>query len=227
MEARRLFGILGRSAWLIVLIAVIAGVAVGVLAANMPKAYQASTKLVVAGALLGDPPQIDEMEAAARLAQTMAELASTRPVIVAALDTLGLKITPEALRDEMSARAAPGSLFITISVRGADARSTSALANAIASQLILQAPHLLGATSTATVPPVSVVEPALPPTDPSSPSAVLYGLLAAVAAAFMVMVVVILAASRKQRAQDSLAQDDTPAWPATGVSASQVRDTRT
>ncbi len=51
----------------------------------MPKTYQASTKLVVAGALLGNPPQIDEMDAAARLAQTLAELATTRPVLVAAL----------------------------------------------------------------------------------------------------------------------------------------------
>lgn len=198
MELQRLFGILGRNALRIILVAAVAGVAVGALTANMPKTYQAGTKLVVAGALLGNPPQIDEMDAAARLAQTLAELATTRPVLLAALDTLGSKSAPEAIRDQISARAAPGSLFISIAARGDDARASAALANAVATQLILQAPQLLGATSTATVPPVSVVEAALPPTDPSSPSPLLYGLLAAVGAAFLAFVVILMAASRRQ-----------------------------
>lgn len=226
MEPQRLFGILGRNALRIILVAAVAGVAVGLLISAMPKAYQASTKLVVAGALLGNPPRIDEMDAAARLAQTLAELATTRPVLVAALDSLGDKSAPEAIHDQLSSRAALGSLFITIAARGADARSSAALANAVATQLILQAPTLLGATSKATVPPVSVVEAALPPTSPSSPSVLLYGLLAATAAAFLAIVVVLMAAFRRQEAPAP--NTSTGSWPepATG-SALRVLDPRT
>lgn len=227
MEPQRLFGTLGRNALRIILVAAVAGVVVGVLTYNMPRTYQAGTKLVVAGALLGNPPQIDQMDAAARLAQTLAELATTRPVLVAALDSLGNKSTPEAIRDQVSARAVPGSLFITIAARGDDASASAALANAVATQLIVQAPHLLGATTTATVPPVSVVEAALPPTVPSNPSALLYGLLAAAAAAFLGIVLVLMAASRPKADPAQRTDTTTSAWPRPeAATAAQVRDPR-
>ena len=200
MEFERLVGILRRKALRIVLFATLVGVGVGVLSSQMPKTYEASTTLVVAGAMLGNPPQIDQIQAAARMAQTLAELATARPVLAAALRTIGDSSTPEAFRGQVDARAAPDSLFIIVTARADDATMSARLANAVASQLVIQAPELLGATSAAVTSPINTVETALPPSSPISPRVLLYTLLAIVAAVLLAVVVAIVADYRRHPA---------------------------
>ena len=199
MEYARLAGILRRNALRIALFAALVGLGVGVVTSLMPKMYQASTKLVVAGAMLGDPPQIDQIQAATRMAQTLAELATSRPVLAAALATARDPTTPDAFRDQLSVHAAPDSLFVIVTVQATDAQSSASLANAVARQLIIQAPLLLGATSPAATSP-SIRSRAPCPRRPTSPRVMLYALLAVVTAVFVAIVVAIIADYRRRPA---------------------------
>ena len=210
MEYARLAGILRRNALRIALFAALVGLGVGVVTSLMPKMYQASTKLVVAGAMLGDPPQIDQIQAATRMAQTLAELATSRPVLAAALATARDPTTPDAFRDQLSVHAAPDSLFVIVTVQATDAQSSASLANAVARQLIIQAPLLLGATSPAATSPINTVESALPPDSPTSPRVMLYALLAVVTAVFVAIVVAIIADYRRRPAR---AAQGAPSYP--------------
>jgi capsular polysaccharide biosynthesis protein len=156
--------------------------------------------------MLGNPPQIDEISAAARMAQTLAELATTRPLITAALASAGDGTDPATFLSQLNVTAASDSLFIVVTVRATDPARSANLANAVASQLITQAPILLGSTAV-TASPVSTVEAAIAPATPSSPGPLLNGVLAGVAVAFLALILAILVDAQRTIVRPG------PSWP--------------
>ena len=117
------------------------------------------------------------------------------------------------------------SLFIVVTVRANDPASSAELANAVASQLVLQAPALLGAAPSAQR-AVLPVENALPPTGSSSTRSILYAVMAAAAAIFVgVLLAIALDYRRARRPQ---LPPPAPAWPdsATRLDVPRVTSTQ-
>jgi capsular polysaccharide biosynthesis protein len=212
MEPLRLIAVIRRNLLRIAILAVIVGVAVGIGSSYLPRTYQASTKLLVAGKMLGDPPLIDEISAASRMAQTLAELATTRPLLSAALASAGDATDPATFKDQLNVTAAPDSLFIVVTVRAADPAASANLANAVASQLIAQAPPLLGWPATATS-PVSTVETAAPPAVSTAPRSLLYGVLAGVAVAIVALALAVLLDAQRTPVRPGPSWPDRPSVP--------------
>jgi capsular polysaccharide biosynthesis protein len=210
MDYRDLWDAVRPNLLRIIAVSLAVGAIVGLVASQLPKTYEATTKLVVGGTVLGDPPSIDGIEAASRLTQTLAELAMTRPVLSAALVGVGDATDPEDFRDGVDARAAQDSLVLLITVRAPDAAQAATLANSVANELIVQSPLILGATGPGSA-LITPLERALPPSDAIAPRVLLYAVLAAVAAGIGLVVLVMVLAARGAR--DEVPAGVVPTWP--------------
>lgn len=197
MELQRLIDLIRFNLGRIILFTILIGIATGIGAAMLPKTYTATSTLVVGQALVTDPPVLDEIVASAAVAQAFADLATTRPILLAALAEANDTTPVAAFRERVDARADQGSVFVIINVRADDPQRSAALTNAVAHQLIVQGPTLLAPGKTSAQVPLTPIEAAIAPDSPTSPRVLLYALLGAAAAALAAVVVVVIAASRK------------------------------
>ena len=125
---------------IVLMTAVSGGVALGV-STLLPKAYRAEAQLTVGQLLLAPGPSYDDLLIAESLAITYAELATTRPIVDAAVAQLGWDVDPAEVSDRIEAQATTGSL-IELSVEDPDGTRAAALANAVAQELVEAAPQL-------------------------------------------------------------------------------------
>lgn len=180
-----------RRRWLVVVLAalVCAGVAFG-LAARSTAQYEATTRLVVSAP--ADGGFVDELTnrtLAVSRASAYATYASTSPAVDAALDGAGY---PEGTaRPAVESTADGESPFIIVTVTDADPAKAAAVANAYADEL-LGVVALLDATPSLAEGSLTVVDPAVVPSDPVSPRPVrdalvglVLGLVLGVGAAFV------------------------------------------
>ncbi len=141
MPLRFHLDVLRSSIWLIVLsVAVAASVAV-VVSMQLPRTYESRATLYV-GQTLGDP-QLDYsgLLASQILTQTYAELVTTRPVLLAVIADLDLEMTATDLKKKVSTEIPLEGTLLEIAVRDRDPELAASIANAIAQQLVAQAPQ--------------------------------------------------------------------------------------
>src|SRR6478672_645179 len=86
--------------------AIVFGAVAALVSMRLPKTYEAGTTLLIGRSSTGSDPGYDDLLAAQLLAQTYAELATTRPILAAVASRLRLEQTPEELARSIRAEAA-------------------------------------------------------------------------------------------------------------------------
>jgi capsular polysaccharide biosynthesis protein len=185
--ARAFAAVVRRWRWMIVIAAVAAGVAGYVVASGRAPSYTSRAVLLV-GPINTD--NADTLKASGQLAQTYAELASSRPVLDATSRRAG---GVRGLADSVTASASAVTRLLTISVSTRDAALSARIANAEAAVLVAvarqdaQAPTNAPAAKPATPAKAApdsgslrVVDPADAASSPSGHSALGIALIAAV-----------------------------------------------
>jgi capsular exopolysaccharide synthesis family protein len=120
-------------------IVVAAAVAVGVTAV-MPRVYDAQATLLVGQSLSASNPDYNQLLVSENLTATYLQLATSRPVLEAAGQSLGLAEGPDQLATQVSAEQPQSTSLITITAQASTADGAAALADAVAKALIAQSP---------------------------------------------------------------------------------------
>ena len=165
-----------RWRWTLLLAAWVAGLVSFVAISQVAPTYEARARLLV-GPVIADG---DTARAAGQLALTLAELATTAPVLQDVIDELELETTTEALTNAVSVTASETTRIL--SIRATDSGAEGAQAAAILANAV--ADHLIALTSTGIVRPegqLAVIEPATEPLEPVAPNVSLVVFLAAAA----------------------------------------------
>ena len=145
MDLRRYAAALWSAAWLIALSLVLAVVIAVAVASQLPRTFESRATLYV-GQSLNDPGLgYTSILASQAVAQSYAQLATTRPVLEGAIADLtsGRRTTrsiPIELAQRVTAEVPEQGVLLQILVRDADATQSAKLANAIGQQLLDLAP---------------------------------------------------------------------------------------
>jgi len=122
-------------------IATIAALAVSLI---MPRTYEASTKLIVGPALLGNVNDINQLLSSQQIAQTYAEAVQTQQLAQQVIADLGLSTTPDQLLQKLSSTVSRDTPIITITASDGSAGTATAIANDVAKQLIARSEAIQG-----------------------------------------------------------------------------------
>jgi capsular polysaccharide biosynthesis protein len=163
--------VMQRWRWMLLAATLAAGIAGYATASRGAPEYESSTVLLV-GPLSSNN---DTLQAAGQLAQTYAELATTRPVLTATARRLSLPELPASVE----ANASTLTRLLTVRVRHSDPRLAAAVANAEAAELIAVAERRRGTSPGAGR--LRVVEAATPSREPTGPEPLAIAILAATA----------------------------------------------
>lgn len=140
MELKHYWSIIWKWMWLIVLATGIASVASYWAVSEQPKVYQASTTLLVGQSVQSLNPDPTDIYTSQQLALTYVQIVKTETILQGVADTLGLKLTPAALRGMVNASIIQGTQLMELRVVDTDPPRAQAIANELARQLILQGP---------------------------------------------------------------------------------------
>lgn len=161
--------VMKRWRWMLLAAMLAAGIAGYATASRGEPEYESSAVLLV-GPLSSNN---DTLTAAGQLAQTYAELATTRPV----LDATARRVRVREIRTGVEANASALTRLLTVRVRQNDPRLAAAIANAEAAELIAVAERRRGTSPGAGR--LRVVEAATPNLRPTGPDPAAIALLAA------------------------------------------------
>ncbi len=162
MDAAAYFRGLLRSWWLILLVLIAGGVGGFIVHEQATPQYSASVRLIVAN----KTPGMDEQSArslSALRASTIAQVAPTSPALTAAAESAG---ESDALSG-VTASAAASESFVTITVQGPSPTVVTELAAAYPAVIDQQVDALAGSTGSDFA--LTIVSPAVLPTEPFSP----------------------------------------------------------
>jgi capsular polysaccharide biosynthesis protein/Mrp family chromosome partitioning ATPase len=195
LEVGGYFGI-ARRWWKVLLLSVVLAAGGGwFVASGLPKIYEGEARLLV-GPLNTD---FDTQRAAGQLANTYAQLATSRRVAEAVIQRLGMSMAPEDLQSATDAVPNDVTRLVVIRVQSRDPAGAAALANAVA-----EAIGTLAAESQRPEGQTQVIDPAVPPTSPVSPQVLLIVLLAAFAGFLAAISLVVLI----EYARDAVRSED-------------------
>jgi len=129
-----------RAVAVIVGAALIFGFVAIVITQLLPVSYESRATLLIGRSAAGSDPDYQDLLASQILAQTYAEVASTRPILSAVVSVLGLEDTPEQVAASMTAEASGLNSIVRITIRNADPAKAAAIANEVTQQLIAWRP---------------------------------------------------------------------------------------
>jgi polysaccharide biosynthesis transport protein len=178
-------------AWLwIVFVAVLLSAALGyLLAVRIPPTYESRAMLLV-NVSAGGAPTSSEISVSQQLVKTYSVLA-TEPVVLEPVATqLGLSVTPDQLARSVSVQPVRDTQLLTIVAQSTRPEEARDIANAVASIFIDQQRQRAAPTSSTDV--ISIVQPALLPTQPTQPRIPLIVALAAFVGALLTLVALLL-----------------------------------
>jgi tyrosine-protein kinase len=183
LELSGYFGIARR--WWAVLVLSVALAAVGgyAVASELPKVYEGEVRVLV-GPLNTD---FDTQRAAGQLANTYAQLATSRRVTDAVIQRLGVPMSSQDLVDAINAIPNDVTRLVTIRVQASDPTTAANLANAIADEI-----GTLAAETQRPEGQTQVVDPAVPPKTPIAPQVLLIVMLAAFAGFLAAISLIVL-----------------------------------
>lgn len=133
-------------AWLPLLVAsVILAAGAAFVGSNlMEKVYEAKSTLIVGQSLSAVNLEYNQLLVSQRLTATYARLATTRPILESVIKQFGLPGTADDLAKRVTAEAALDSTLLTVTARDTVPARASAIANALAEQLIAASPAIQG-----------------------------------------------------------------------------------
>jgi capsular exopolysaccharide synthesis family protein len=129
---------LRRWMWLAILGAVVAGSTSYFVSLQMPKLYEARTKLLLTPAQPGSSVTASDLTAAERLAGTYSELIKTRPVVQAGIEQAGLAVSYESALGLINVSPVRNTQLLQISAQAGNPEAAARLANSVADALIQQ-----------------------------------------------------------------------------------------
>ena len=171
--------------WWFVLLAsiVVAGAGGFVVASQLPKVYEAEVRLLV-GPLNTD---FETQRAAGQLANTYAQLATSRRISDAVLQRVGRDRPPEELQAAITAVPNDITRLVIVRVQDTNTQRAAVLANAVAEEL-----GVLAAESARPEGQTQIIDPAGPSTIQVAPQVLLIILLAAFAGLLAAISIVVL-----------------------------------
>jgi capsular polysaccharide biosynthesis protein/Mrp family chromosome partitioning ATPase len=183
--------------WWFVLLAsiVVAGVGGYVVASQLPKVYEAEVRLLV-GPLNTD---FETQRAAGQLANTYAQLATSRRISDAVLQRVGADRPAEELQEAITAVPNDVTRLLIIRVQDTDTQRAAVLANAVAEEL-----GVLAAESARPEGQTQIIDPAGASTIQVAPQVLLIVLLAAFAGLLAAISIVVLI----EYSRDAVRSDD-------------------
>jgi len=110
----------------------------------LPRVYEARATLIVGQSLSTASPDYNQLLVSQRLSSTYALVATKRPILDSVIKQLGLDLTSDQLAGRVRADDPTGSTLLTISAQDSDPDRASAIANALAEQLIAASPAIQG-----------------------------------------------------------------------------------
>ncbi len=140
MEIRHYLRILRRWWWLLLVATFLAAGGSYLATRSQPRIYSSQARVLVGTSIQSRNPDWASISMAEQLAQTYAELATTRPVLQGVLDRLGLQGSPETLRGMVAVKPVQGTQILDIAVVDTDPLRAAAIANAVAEELVRQSP---------------------------------------------------------------------------------------
>jgi polysaccharide biosynthesis transport protein len=184
MEFSGYLGVLRRWWLTLIVAAVLAALAGYLVASQMPRTYQAETRLLI-GPINADQAT---QRASGQLALTYAELATSQPLLQGLISEFALDMSTDTLSRSVTAVANDLTRLVAIRVRAADPVLAANMANGLAEAL-----SRLTAETGIAAPEgqIVLIEPAVPGSSPVAPQVALIVLLAA-AAGFLAAVMAVL-----------------------------------
>ncbi len=125
-----------RWAWLFILAAGLAGAASYWVGKQQPTVYEARARLIVGPGIDSPNPDLNALRTGSQLMQTYAKLATTRPVLEAVINELGLETTPEILKKTIRIKTDQETQILTVVVEDTDPIRAANIANAEAEMLV-------------------------------------------------------------------------------------------
>jgi succinoglycan biosynthesis transport protein ExoP len=144
VELRRQIAIVRSWFPLVVALTLLAGAAAYLVSSQLPKTYEAKATLIVGQSLSAVNPDYTQVLVSQNLSATYATVATTRPILDAAIGQLRLGVTSDDLLSHVRADAQLGSTLLTITAQDAIPARAAAIANAMAAQLIAASPAIQG-----------------------------------------------------------------------------------
>ena len=137
-DIKQYFVVLLKWWWLLLACAVVAGGSSYLGTRQMPRIYQATTTILVGQTLEQINPSGTDLWVSGQLAQTYAQLVTRRPILQRTASALGLSYVPSGAN--VSTKLVAGTQLMEISFRDTDPERARAIADQLASQLILETP---------------------------------------------------------------------------------------
>lgn len=186
LDLRDIFRALRRRLWLLIILPFVAALAAGILSyAVLDPVYSASTTLWV----IKDGEQINynDLLMNRNLTKTYAEVGRSRAVLVAVIEKLGLQdVTVKDLQEKLTVTAVRDTEILSFTMTDEDPVMAATLADAVAEAFQGQIRSFMKVEN------VSVVDPAMVPTEPVSPRKLLNIAIALVLGAMVAVGLVLL-----------------------------------
>ncbi len=132
MELKRYLGVLKRWAWLIILGAIVAGVAAYFISSNMTPIYSAAARYLIDEAPgSSNANEYSQLLTEQKLAQTYVEIATARPVLEETIIRLQLPLSVKDLRSMVSVNAPADTQILIIRVEDIDPERAALIANTV------------------------------------------------------------------------------------------------
>jgi capsular exopolysaccharide synthesis family protein len=144
VELRRQIALIRKWFPLLVVSVLLSATAAFLISGLLPRVYEAKATMIVGQSLSAVSPDYNQILVSQRLSTTYANVATKRPILDLLIQQLGLNETADELAKRVRADASLESTLLTISVQDTDPERASAIANALAAQLIAASPAIQG-----------------------------------------------------------------------------------
>lgn len=164
---------IARRNWMLIVSATLAGLLVGGAASFLIKpTYTAETDLFVAIQSSGTVTELQQGNTFSQArVESYVKTVNTSIVLAPAIQALGLGVTPDQLSQRIDASTDPNTVLITISATDASPVQAAAIAQAVGDSLIKVVDELEKPKTGGTSPVrLSIIAPAVAPTEPSAPN---------------------------------------------------------
>ena len=198
MTLRHEFSIVRRWLWLCSLTTLVAAAVAILVLSRMTPSYVSTVTVIVGPALTGNTISLNDIQVGRAVAPTYAALATTRPLVARVILATRADMTIDQLVDAITTRVPADSGRLEIAVAASSANLAARLANEVALQLADYPPQPDGGTSKAAATLVTVIDPAVPATTPSSPRILTSTALAAAIGLFLGISVAFLMENLRQ-----------------------------
>ncbi|WP_248705005.1 polysaccharide biosynthesis tyrosine autokinase [Curtobacterium sp. MWU13-2055] len=164
-----------RKGWILIVAVTLVGVAIGALASLLatPK-YEASTQLFVSVQSSDSTTTNDLVQgssAAQQKVKSYVDVVTSSSVLKPVIASLGLDVTPAELADQITAESPTNTVLMNITVQDTTSKQAAAIANEVGLSFTEIVVNKLESPSDGgpSLVKIETIEPAIPPTGPSSP----------------------------------------------------------